>query len=35
MDISYKNGYRGVMNEIAVYEVNDEKIVFEQFFFKS
>jgi len=35
MDISYKNGYRAVMDEIAVYEVNDGKIVFEQFFFKS
>jgi len=35
MDISYKNGYRGVMDEIAVYEVKDGKIVFEQFFFKS
>jgi hypothetical protein len=35
MDISYKNGDRGVMNEIAVYEVKDGKIVFEQYFFKS
>ena len=35
MDISYKNGHRSVMDEIAVYEVKDEKIVFEQFFFKS
>jgi ketosteroid isomerase-like protein len=35
MDISYKNGYRAVMDEIAVYEVNDGKIVFEQYFFKS
>jgi len=35
MDISYKNGYRAVMDEIAVYEVKDGKIVFEQFFFKS
>ena len=35
MDISYKNGSRAVMNEIAVYEVNDGKIVFEQYFFKS
>jgi ketosteroid isomerase-like protein len=35
MDISYKNGYRAVMDEIAVYEVNNGKIVFEQFFFKS
>ena len=34
MDISYKNGYRTVMDEIAVYEVNNGKIVFEQFFFK-
>lgn len=33
MDISYKNGNRAVMNEIAVYEVNNGKIVFEQFFF--
>src|ERR1700742_5012963 len=35
MDISYKNGYRAVMNEIAVYEVENGKIIFEQFFFKS
>jgi hypothetical protein len=35
MDISYKNGYRAVMDEIAVYKVNDGKIVFEQYFFKS
>jgi hypothetical protein len=35
MDISYKNGYRAVLDEIAVYEVNNGKIVFEQFFFKS
>ena len=35
MDISYKNGYRAVMDEIAVYEINDGKIVFEQYFFKS
>src|ERR1700761_5570777 len=34
MDISYKNGHRAVMDEIAVYEVEDGKIVFEQFFFK-
>jgi len=33
MDISYKNGHRAVMDEIAVYEVGDGKIVFEQFFF--
>ena len=35
MDISYKNGYRAIMDEIAVYEINDGKIVFEQYFFKS
>lgn len=35
MDISYKNGRRTVLDEIAVYEVKDDKIVFEQFFFKS
>ncbi len=35
MDISYKNGHRAVMDEIAVYEVNDGKIIFEQYFFKS
>jgi len=35
MDITYKNGYRAVMDEIAVYEVKDGKIVAEQFFFKS
>jgi len=35
MDISYKNGHRAIMDEIAVYEVNDGKIVSEQFFFKS
>ena len=35
MDISYKNGYRATMDEIAVYAVNDGKIVFEQYFFKS
>jgi len=33
MDISYKNGHRAVMDEIAVYEVANEKIVFEQYFF--
>jgi ketosteroid isomerase-like protein len=35
MDISYKNGHRAIMDEIAVYGVDDGKIVFEQFFFKS
>jgi hypothetical protein len=35
MDITYKNGYRAIMDEIAVYEVSNGKIVFEQFFFKS
>ena len=35
MDISYKNGCRAIMDEIAVYEVNAGKIVFEQYFFKS
>jgi len=35
MDISYKNGYRAVLDEIAVYEVGYGKIVLEQFFFKS
>ncbi|WP_158798379.1 nuclear transport factor 2 family protein [Pedobacter sp. L105] len=35
MDITYKNGYRGVRDEIAVYEVKDGKIAAEQFFFKS
>jgi hypothetical protein len=35
MDISYKDGSRAVMDEIAVYEVSDGKIVFEQYFFKS
>ena len=35
IDISYKNGYRAVMDEIAIYEVNDGKIVFEQYFFKT
>jgi len=35
MDITYKNGYRAIMDEIAVYKVNDGKIVFEQFFFNS
>ena len=35
MDISYKNGYRAIMDEIAVYKINDGKIVFEQYFFKS
>jgi hypothetical protein len=35
MDISYKNGYRAVMDEIAIYEVGDGKIVSEQYFFKS
>ena len=34
MDISFKNGDRGVMDEIAVYEVSDGKIVFEQYFFR-
>jgi hypothetical protein len=35
MEISFKNGDRVVMDEIAVYTVNDGKIVFEQYFFKS
>ena len=35
MDISYKNGYRAILDEIAVYQVNNGKIIFEQFFFKS
>jgi hypothetical protein len=35
MDITYKNGYRAIMDEIAVYEVSNGKIAFEQFFFKS
>ena len=35
MDITYVNGYRGVLDEVGVYEVKDGKIVFEQFFFKS
>ena len=34
MDIRYKNGYRATMDEVAVYEVKDGKIVFEQYFFK-
>lgn len=34
MDITYKNDHRAVMDEIAVYEVKDGKIVFEQFFFR-
>ena len=34
MDISYKNGHRAVMNEIAVYEVTAGKIVSEHYFFK-
>jgi hypothetical protein len=34
MDISYKNGHRALMNEIAVYAVSDGKIVFEQYFFQ-
>jgi hypothetical protein len=35
MDISYKNGYRAILDEIAVYRVNNGKIVFEQYFFQS
>jgi ketosteroid isomerase-like protein len=35
MDISYKNGYRAILDEIAVYGINDGKISFEQYFFKS
>jgi hypothetical protein len=35
MDITYQNGYRAIMDEIAVYEVSNGKIVFEQFFFKT
>jgi hypothetical protein len=34
MDISYKNGHRATLNEIAVYQVADIKIVLEQYFFK-
>lgn len=34
MDISYQDGNRAVMDEIAVFEVRDGKIAFEQFFFK-
>jgi hypothetical protein len=35
MDISFKDGHRAVMDEIAVYSVKDGKIVSEQYFFKS
>ena len=35
LDITYKNGYRAIMDEICVYEVKDGKIILEQFFFKS
>jgi hypothetical protein len=35
MDVTYKNGHRAIMDEIAVYEVSNGKIVLEQFFFKS
>ena len=34
MDISYKNGNRAKLDEIAVYQVADNKIVLEQYFFK-
>ena len=34
MDISYKNGHRAKLNEIAVYQVAENKIVHEQYFFK-
>lgn len=33
MDVTYKETGRYVMKEIAVYEVKDGKIVFEQFFY--
>jgi hypothetical protein len=35
MDITYKGGYRAVMDEICVYHVKTGKIQFEQFFFNS
>lgn len=34
MDISYKNGNRAVLDEIAIYGVKEGKIIFEQYFFK-
>jgi ketosteroid isomerase-like protein len=33
MDVTYKGAGRMMMEEIAVYEVEDGKIVFEQFFY--
>jgi hypothetical protein len=33
MDVTYKEHGRMPMNEVAVYEVNDGKIVSEQFFY--
>jgi ketosteroid isomerase-like protein len=33
MDVTYKEGGRMPMNEIAVYEVKDGKIAAEQFFY--
>ncbi|SHM13250.1 nuclear transport factor 2 family protein [Mucilaginibacter sp. OK098] len=33
MDVTYKEGGRMPMHEIAVYEVKDGKVVFEQFFY--
>jgi ketosteroid isomerase-like protein len=33
MDVTYKEGGRMPMNEIAVYEVKDGKIIAEQFFY--
>lgn len=35
MDISFNNGQRIVMDEIAVYQVDNEKSVSEQYFFRS
>jgi hypothetical protein len=35
LDLTYKNGFRGTLDEICVYTVSDGKIVKEQFFFNS
>lgn len=35
MDVTYKNNDRRQMNEIALYEVENDKIVKEQFFYKN
>jgi hypothetical protein len=35
IDVTYRGGYRNIMNEIGVYEVKNGKIINEQFFYSA